>query len=329
MTLTQLIYFCSLARNGNYSGAAEECHVSEPVIHRAIRTLEKNCGIELLERAGKRVSLTVTGRAIYEYGTQISSLMHMAQQTLLEKKRAIRGSISIGGGTTVLMHLLPEVLATWMSEHPHVRVSVSEGRASLMQQLLLDNRLDLVFGSGTGWAEDLQREQVFTDSLVVISNPNHPFAKSGLVTFAEASKERVILASSPTSTRNEIQEIERQYGVQFMSTVEVERHYTAKTLCRAGVGLAIVPKSLVTEDLANGRLSLLNVEGFPRSRPYFVVYRKAKILTPEMQSLLTAIQNWVQKTRALSASGRGMPPEVAPTHLKQSVRRQARNSLTA
>lgn len=302
MTLVQLTYFCSLVRNGTYSRAAEECDVSEPAIHRSIRSLEKACGMELVGKNGKRLRLTPAGRDVYESGLQINSIIDQTRQSLIEKERAIRGSISIGGGTTVLLHLLPQVLATWMSENPHISVSIMEGRVGIMQDRLLDDRLDLVFASDANWSKELHKQQIFTDSLVVVSAPGHFLTKHGLIPLSQVSKERIIVASTGTSTHDEIERIETRYNVQFTSKVEVERHYTARMLCMAGVGLAIVPRSLVNDDLRNKRLSLLNAEGFPSSRPYFVIYRRDKILTREMQSLLGAVGSWVQKRRTLGAA---------------------------
>ncbi|MBI2908554.1 MAG: LysR family transcriptional regulator [Chloroflexi bacterium] len=305
MTFTQLRYFCALVRNGNYSGAAEECFVSEPVIHRVVRTLERDCGIELLQRKAKGFSLTDAGRSIYQYGQQMASVMDAAEQSLLEKKRALHGDISIGGGSTILTRVIRNVLAPWMSEHDHIHVSIVEGRVSYMTRLLLDNRLDLIFGSGSVWADELRSEPIFTDTLVVIANPSHPFTKLHPVPIREFARQKLILVSPGSRTRNLVDDIGAEFGALLKSRIDVERQGTAALLCETGLGLAIVPKSLIVQRVENGRLSMLDVEGFPRSRPYFVVYRRDKVLTPEMQSLLTAIRKWAQDRGASKTTPAG------------------------
>ncbi|MBI2907154.1 MAG: LysR family transcriptional regulator [Chloroflexi bacterium] len=302
MTLTQLRYLCALAKTGSYTVAAEECGVSESVVHRAVASLGKACGIRLFERTPAGIRLTAAGTAIHEYATQISSLVDLADHALLREKGLLSGSLAIGAGTAALLHLLPEVLAPWLVEHPHVRVSISEGRTSSLEQLMLNGRLDLMFAYGNKWSEQLQRQQIFVDSLVVVSTPEHRFARYKAVSLRELSQERLILMQKGTLARLETEQIEAQYGVQFTSAVEVERFETARTLCRAGAGLAIIPRTTVSEDIDNKQMCVLNVESFPRSRPYFVLYRGGAILTPEISSFLAVVQRW-----ALERSSRILP----------------------
>ncbi|MFH1486525.1 MAG: LysR family transcriptional regulator [Chloroflexota bacterium] len=295
MTLNQLQYFCAVARVGSYSRAAEELDVSEPVVHRAIRRLEKACGTRLLERIGNRVCLTKSGKAIHDHATQIVSLSDLTEQALVEEKGLISGEISIGAGTPVSSYLLPDILSKWMGEHPRVKIFITIAQGKEKYELLLEDRLDLIFTSLREPAHGLRRQLIFADALVVVAPADHPLAESGLLSVAELSGERMILPSRESSIRGEIEEIEIQHGVQFNVVMEVNKPDTIKQFCRAGIGIAILPKSIVADEIENRGLHLLNVEGFPRSHPYFLAYRVGKVLTPEMQSLLSAVRVWVRK----------------------------------
>ncbi|MBI2906710.1 MAG: LysR family transcriptional regulator [Chloroflexi bacterium] len=295
MTLNQLLYFHAVAKTGSYSRAAEESDVSEPVVHRAIRRLEKTCGMKLLERVGNRVCLTKGGRAIYDYAAQIASLADLTAQSLVEERGLISGQISIGAGTPVGLYLLPDILAKWMAEHPRVNIAVTIAEGKEVHRLLLEDRLDLTFTSVSEPAPGLRRELIFADALVVVAPLGHPFAQADLLSLVELSQERTILPSRGSSIRSEIEQVEFQYGVQLKVVMEVNKQDSIKHFCKAGVGLAILPKSVVIDEVASGQLHLLNVEGFPRSRPYFLVYRAGKPLTPEIQSLLSAVRLWVEE----------------------------------
>lgn len=298
MTLNQLLYFCGVARTGSYSQAAEESDVSEPVVHRAIRRLEKACGMKLLERVGKRVCLTKAGRAIYDYANQIASLTDLTEQTLVEEKGMLSGRIAIGAGTPVASYLLPEILARWMAEHPRIDISVTISQGTEKHHLLLEDKLDLIFTSVNEPVAGLRRQLIFADELVVVGSVEHPLAlHRERIAVAELSRERMILPSRGSSIRSEIEEVEYQFGVQFKAVMEVNKQDTIKHYCLAGVGIAVLPRSMVMEEIENRRLALLNVEAFPRSWPYFLVYRVGKALTPEMQSLLSAVRLWVHEKR--------------------------------
>lgn len=299
MNLKQLLYFCAVARAGSYSRAAEQIGVSEPVVHRAVRSLQNTCGLRLLLREGNGIRVTPEGERILEYGSRIASLADMAEQAVADQKAHMSGKLSIGVGVTALLCLLPAVLPKWSLEHPLLKLSVTQGTGHELQEALFQGELDLFISSGTKWDPKLRRELVFSDQLVVICGPGHPLAGRNLVTIPELSNERLILPKG-SLIRDEMDEIERQYGVQFKLALEVNRVDVAKPLCRAGMGLGVFMMSSVAEEVANKQLCLLSVEGFPRSWPYFLVYREDKAVTPEMKSFFYAIKLWVEERNAHS-----------------------------
>ena len=238
MNLKQLLYFCKVARTGSYSRAADEIGVSQPVIHRAVKTLEMTCGLKLLKRVGNGVRMTPDGERLLEYGLRIASLSEMAEQTVAERKSHISGKLSIGVGVTSLLYLLPAILPKWSLEHPLLKLSVTQGMGRELQEALLRGDLDLFVSSGTKWDPSLRRELVFSDKLVVIADSGHPLAGRELVRIPELSDERMILPKG-SLIREEMDELERQYGVQFKVVAEVNRVDVAKPLCQAGMGIGV------------------------------------------------------------------------------------------
>lgn len=307
MNLNQLLYFCAVVKTGNYTRAAEATDVSEPVVHRAVHSLEQKCGLKLFKRRGKTVSLTPQGEAIYRYAEQIASLADMADQVAEEQKGHISGRLSLGVGITVVAYFLPAILPKWMEEHPLVQLSIVQGQAHELQQAALDDRLDLIICAGMKWDPRLQRQFVFSDKLVVVSSAHHPLSQRDFVTLSELSKEKMILPPPHSSIRGDVEEVAHRYGVRFKVGVEVSRLDPAVRLCEAGVGIAVLPESVALAETPCGRLSILNVEGFPRSCPYFLGYRPDKVLTREMTSFLYTVQLWIQErehnTEALPGTG--------------------------
>lgn len=294
MNLNQLLYFCTVARTGNYSRAGDELDVSQAAVYRAVKRLEKASGQKLLEKVGMRVCLTKVGRSLYEYGSQIAQLQSDAEATLAGEREFLSGSISLGAGTPIASYALPDILAKWLSDHPRLSVSVVLGVTSHLQRLLSEDRLDVVLAPGVAWAPGARKELIYMDSLVVVSAPEHPFVKKcRLIRLTELGSERLIAPFRDSSIRDEIEQIQHDYGVQLTVGLEVNRQDTIKRLCRAGVGIAVLPKSVVIEEVNNNQLGLLDVEGFPRQWPYFLIYRAGKTLTPEMRSLISAVRMWV------------------------------------
>ena len=152
MNLNQLVYFSAVAKAHSYSRAADQCGVSQPVVYRSVKSLERACGVQLLERQGKDISLTKAGRAVYEYASQIASLGELAEQAAQEEKDLLYGHISIGASTYVGTYLRPRILVKWMAEHPRVTISITHGEPQQVPESLLGGHLDFVLASGVKWA---------------------------------------------------------------------------------------------------------------------------------------------------------------------------------
>ncbi|MBI2907559.1 MAG: LysR family transcriptional regulator [Chloroflexi bacterium] len=294
MNLNQLLYFCTVARTGSYSRAADELEVSQAAIYRAVKRLEKSSGVKLFEKAGMHVSLTEIGRSLYECGSQLAHLNNEAEAIISDEKELLVGKVSIGAGTPIASYALPDIFAKWLSDHPRLTASLIVGVTSELQRLLTAGQLDVILAPGSRWAHGLRRELVYSDSLVVVCATNHPLIRSTPIRLQELDGERLIAPFRDSAIREEIDQIQHDYGVQLKVSLEVNRQDTIKRLCRAGVGIGVLPKSVVVEELSSNQLGLLNVEGFPRHWPYFLMYRPGKVLTPGLKSIISAVRLWAE-----------------------------------
>ncbi|MFH1487016.1 MAG: LysR substrate-binding domain-containing protein [Chloroflexota bacterium] len=296
MTLTQLLYFCSVARTGSYTRAAGEFNVSEPVVHRALKSLEKSCGAKLLERQPHGVSLTKAGGALFAYASQIGSLTQQAEQAMTEERGLVSGEIVIGAGTNVAVHLLPHILGKWMVDHPRVDIKIRVGLGLDNLKLLIDDRLDMILTPNRESGPGLKRQLIFADSLLAVAAPAHKATNSSFIAIGDLTRERIILSPRDSAIRQKIEEVEHTYGVKFTKVMEVNNQDAIKEFCRAGVGIAVLPRATVAEEIGENKLRVLNAEAFPLSYPYFLLYKSSRSLTPEMRSLLTAVSRWVDET---------------------------------
>ncbi|MBI2908484.1 MAG: LysR family transcriptional regulator [Chloroflexi bacterium] len=308
INLNQLFYFSAVGRSGSYSRAAEELSVSQPDVYRSVKRLEKECGVKLLERHGKGVCLTQGGRALYEYAAQMASLKNLAEEAVAAQKGLMSGTVSIGASCAVASNLLPSMLGRWMDARPNVEVHVVLGQSEQLQDLLLKGAIDALIGSGLNWRPGLQRQVIFSDSVEVVCCSGHRLAGSGLISIKKLSRERLIVPPRGNGTRDELDQIEIQYGVRFKIALEVNRQEVIKRLCRAGLGIALLPRSVIDEEIANKQLCLLQVEGFPRTRLCFLVLRAGKVLAPEIRSLLAAVDSWASERQARQSLTRAPHP---------------------
>src|SRR5437016_965007 len=126
MEMHQLRYFVAVARAGNFSRAAERCHVSQPSLSQQIQKLERGVGQRLFDRLGRKAVLTDAGRLLLERATTILTAVEDAAQQLKEFDQLAGGGLAIGAIPTVAPYLLPAALKNFIRQCPHVELTVHE-----------------------------------------------------------------------------------------------------------------------------------------------------------------------------------------------------------
>ena len=141
MTLRHMKILVEVYRQNSVTKAAQALHLSQPSVSLALRELEDYYGVTLFERVGRRISPTECGREFYGYAVHVVSLMDELE-TRMRNWDAI-GTVRIGATVTIGTYLLPELVRQYQAEFPALHVDVQVCRASQVEQLVLDNRIDL------------------------------------------------------------------------------------------------------------------------------------------------------------------------------------------
>src|ERR1700690_3334439 len=126
MELRQLTYFVAVAQKLNFSRAAEELPVSQPGLSQQIRVLEKELGVQLFDRVGKRVALTRAGELLLPHAYHILAEVETARNEVRETSQLSRGTASLGAPPTVSTHFLPGRLTRFRRRYPGLEVTLRE-----------------------------------------------------------------------------------------------------------------------------------------------------------------------------------------------------------
>lgn len=174
MTATQLEAYLKFADAQSFAGAAQASGLSQPAIHRAVRDLEQVCGIPLVERRGRGVSLTAAGR-------RLSRGARLAQQEIAAGILEARGEdhdmgrVALGAMPLARALVLPRALAELLRAAPQALVDVVEGSWRELVEPLTDGIIDLMIGALRETAPPgLDQEPLFTDQLAIFGRPGHP-----------------------------------------------------------------------------------------------------------------------------------------------------------
>src|SRR5258706_13320745 len=148
MELRVLRTFVAVAELRHFARAASLCNLSQPAVSPQIALLEQELGTKLLNRAARRVSLTVAGEVFLEEAQRILSAVDRAHERMQEVARGAVGRIRLGATPTPGLYLLPSILATYRAAHETYDLRFEVGPTHAITERVARNDLDMAIVAG-------------------------------------------------------------------------------------------------------------------------------------------------------------------------------------
>ncbi len=166
VNLQHLQYFVALAEHGQYRAAAQHCHISQPALSMAIKSLEDELDVPLINRLTKPLQLTAQGELYYQQAKKVLYEYHtMLQLQPHDQARVI--SLRLGVIPTVAPYLVPRFLGQFMEEHPKLELKVEEIQTEIILDKISKNELDLGILVTPLEAKSLQFEVLYYEEFFV------------------------------------------------------------------------------------------------------------------------------------------------------------------
>lgn len=290
LTLRQLKVFESVARHLSYSRAADELHLTQPAVSMQIKQLEDNIGLPLLEQLGKRIYLTEAGRELYQYSRSIAQQLSDMEVALDELKGMERGKLNISVVTTA-NYFAPHLLAKFCQRYRGVTVSLNVSNREAVLKQLADNLIDLAIMGQPPENLDIDSESFMENPLVVVAPSDHPLCKERFIPVKRLAREIFLVREPGSGTRSAMERFFAAHKIAINKGMETDTTEAIKQAVQAGMGLGIMSLHTVELELETNRLKILNVQGFPIVRYWYVVNRKNKRLS----SVVNAFREFLLK----------------------------------
>ena len=283
VTLRQIEVFNAVARHQNYTRAAEELHLSQPAVSMQIRQLEQGIGLPLFEQVGKQMHLTDAGDQMYIYGREIAGLLDEAEIVFEAIKGVKHGTLTISVATTA-SHFATRLLAEFAKQHEGITISLDVTNRQALRKQLENNEPDLVIMGQPPEGVDVEAAAFMENPLVMIAPADHTLIGKKKIPLSHFVNENFVVREFGSGTRGATQRFFDKYGVPFNTGIEMTSNEAIKQAVEAGLGLGIVSIHTLELELETGRLNILDVQGFPIMRHWYVIQRKGKRLSPAAQA---------------------------------------------
>lgn len=185
-------YFVAVAEELHFGRAAQRLHIAQPPLSQQIAGLEREIGVELFDRSGRRTKLTHAGGAFLP---EARTTLQQADRAVLVAQQAHRGEIgnlSLGFVGSATYQALPVLLKAFRREHPEVRLSL-QTLTTKMQLSAFEERSIEIGLLRPPVPEWLSTRLLLEEPLIAVLPEDHPSAEKDLVPLSDLSDERFIL----------------------------------------------------------------------------------------------------------------------------------------
>lgn len=288
MDFDQLNTFVAVAELENFSRAGERVFRSQSAVSAQIRLLEDEYGVKLFDRTKKAAKLTPAGELLLAHARRLIAARDESLRAVADSGDEVRGVLSIGANETTFLYVLPETLSRYHQAYPLVRVSVYRNFSHKVLQKLEDDQIEIAVATLPIKSPALKVTPIFRDPLVWIAPPSNPLARLKRVSLAEVAEYGLVFHKTG-SLRRLMERQLRPHRDRLQVSMELTSAELVKKFVAAGLGLSMMCRRFVADEISNGTLKILNVDVEPSYRELAVVLREGKTLSRPAQAFLNLV----------------------------------------
>jgi LysR family hydrogen peroxide-inducible transcriptional activator len=249
VNLRDLQYALALAEHGHFSRAAEACDVSQPTLSGQIHKLEDELGVQLFERAGRRIRATAAGAAVLAHARQAIGAVDDLVRTAEAGRDPMRGPLRLGIITTLAPYLLPSLLPAAQRGLPGMPLSISEEQTERLLARVHAGELDAAILATDHPDEGLATIELFDEPLWLAVPANHALARHERIDPADIDPAELLLLTDGHCLRDQALEFcsrshDSRRGKSDLRATSLE---TLRNLVEAGYGVTVIPELALGE----------------------------------------------------------------------------------
>jgi LysR family hydrogen peroxide-inducible transcriptional activator len=299
MELHQLRYFVAVAQTGNFSRAAERCHVSQPSLSQQVLKLERRLGQPLLNRLDRRATLTDAGRLLLERAMAVLAAVDDAERRLSNRGGLQNGQVAIGAIPTIAPYLLPAVLRKFAQRCPHIQVAVQEDVTRNLLTAVLEGELDLAIAALPIADKRMRAEPLLTEPLYAAVPRGHRLTRRRKITIQDLSDERFILLNEMHCLGDQVLSLCRAHDCQPKIACRSAQITTVQALIALGQGISLLPEMACRADHSK-RLVYRSLATDQSRRTIAAVWHRHSYHSPATECFFAELRAWAGKFHSSS-----------------------------
>ena len=300
MNLKQLEAFVQIADSGSFSKAANDLFLTQPTISAHISSLEKELNTRIFVRNTKEVRLSESGEILYDYAKQMIVLQKKIEETFAAREEKGQRCLTIAASTIPAQYLLPGILARFVEKYPNQQFKILESDSAQVVEQVVNNMVDIGF-TGTVIDKRLCKYIPFYQDELVVITPN---TKKYLALQGEEANatwvadEPLIMREAGSGTRKEAEKQLRRIGVnpsKLNIIASMESTEAIKRAVSSGMGISVISKLAVEEEVGKGSLLAIPVSVDHMKRDINVIYNRNLQLPRASERFVKVVKEMYKK----------------------------------
>ena len=279
MDIHQLKVFTSVFKNRSFSRASEELHLTQPTISNHIKSLEDEFECKLFDRLGRTILPTKEAEVLYGHSLEIIAKAVVLKEAIVQLKKDLTGKLIVGASSIPGVYLMPRIMTEFQKRNPAIsfQIVISDSKG-IIEGI---NRHDLLLGVvGAKIGNDQIHYTPFVeDELIVVSSPS--MVEKNTMTVKELIRLPMVLREEGSGTRRETEKFltDKGFSLDKISSAGIFGSTDAvKQAVKAGLGVSIVSRFSVFDELEHKILKEIKLVDFQMKRRFYIVTHKKRTL---------------------------------------------------
>ncbi len=278
--------FCDVAQRRSFSKGAQAQQVSQSSASQAVGMLEKRLGTRLIDRSKRPLELTPAGQVYFEGCRELLERFRTVEDQVQAIADRVAGPVRVAAIYSVGLMQMERSVQRFEELYPDAKLRLEYLHPDRVYQQVLEDDADLGLVSYPRHGGDIESIDWQEQPMVLVVPPSHPLADRRSVVLANLNGEDFIGFTQELTIRREIDRHLKRARIAVHVVHEFDNIETIKRAIEIGSGVALLPRSTVWQEIANGTLAAVEVSDADLVRPVGIVHKRNKQLTTAVQKFI-------------------------------------------
>ncbi len=282
MDLRRLEVFVVLAEEGSFSRAAKRLGVTQPAVSLAIRALEEEMRVLLVDRKARRAVVTPGGETLLRYAQALTRMAKEAQDAVRAEGARPSGHVHIGASSVPGNYVLPARLAAFRKKHAEIRVTVDITDSGDQIDRVRDRVVELAAVGMEVPDRRLEFHRFADDEIVLVAPPPGVLDVPDRVSRADLGALPLLTREAGSATRRIVED---SMSAALPPPLVLGSLEAVKGAVCAGAGVAFLSRHAIGPEIARGELRAIEIPGLVLRRSLFLVRLRDREPSPALRAL--------------------------------------------